>query len=542
MTLRARTAVATSLAIIAAGCSAGIRGVRPAAPSAADAAERARVAQAELRHTLDSMIGAPQFRNAHWGVLIVNPRTGDTLYSHNAGKLFLPASNQKILTGAVALALLGPDFRFRTTFAARRTAAAPPRLADAGPGPLVDNGVLQGDLVVIGRGDPTVSDHVFGDAMVPLRAAADSLVARGVRHVAGRLLRGGDAFPDANYGFGWAWDDFDFAYSAGIDELLFNEGFSRLTVRGGPRAGDTPTVAVAPGGTYPYVAVTAVTVAPPAPVGAGDLRLGDTAQQVGTSITVSSDPSGGVAVVAGSVLAADTATVTIAHRDPARAYLMAFAQALAERGITVGGGVSAAPADAAPATGPGAARDTLFTLLSPPLGEILPALEKPSQNQIAEVLLKTVGLERTGVGSADSGRRVVERQVLAWGADPDGFAVRDGSGLSRHNYVSPETLVRVLDAMRRAPTFGAFYDALPVAGVDGTIAGRMRGTAAQGNVRAKTGYVDRARSLSGYVTSADGELLIFSLLCNNWTTPVRAVERVQDEVAARLAALPARTR
>jgi len=136
----------------------------------------------------------------------------------------------------------------------------------------------------------------------------------------------------------------------------------------------------------------------------------------------------------------------------------------------------------------------------------------------------------------------VERQVLAWGADPDGFAVRDGSGLSRHNYVSPETLVRVLDAMRRAPTFGAFYDALPVAGVDGTIAGRMRGTAAQGNVRAKTGYVDRARSLSGYVTSADGELLIFSLLCNNWTTPVRAVERVQDEVAARLAALPARTR
>jgi len=120
--------------------------------------------------------------------------------------------------------------------------------------------------------------------------------------------------------------------------------------------------------------------------------------------------------------------------------------------------------------------------------------------------------------------------------------VRDGSGLSRHDYVSPETIVRVLDAMRRAPTFSLFYDALPVAGVDGTIAGRMRGTAAQGNVRAKTGYVDRARSLSGYVTSADGELLIFSLLCNNWTTPVRAVENVQDEVAARLAALPVRTR
>jgi serine-type D-Ala-D-Ala carboxypeptidase/endopeptidase (penicillin-binding protein 4) len=261
-----------------------------------------------------------------------------------------------------------------------------------------------------------------------------------------------------------------------------------------------------------------------------------------SGVTVSSDPTSGEAVVAGSVLAADTTTVTVAHRDPARAYLMAFAQALAERGITLGGGVSAAPADAVPVTGEGAARDTLFTLVSPPLAQILPALEKPSQNQIAEVLLKTIGLERTGVGSADSGRRAVERQLLAWGADPEGFAVRDGSGLSRHNYVSPETIVRVLDAMLRAPTFAAFYDALPVAGVDGTIAGRMRGTAAQGNVRAKTGYIDRARSLSGYVTSADGELLIFSLLCNNWTTPVRAVERVQDEVAARLAALPARTR
>src|SRR5215207_575553 len=286
MTRRARTAVATSLAIVAAGCSAGIQGIRPAAPSAADAAERARVAQAELRHALDSMISAPQFRNAHWGVLIVNPRTGDTLYSHNAGKLFLPASNQKILTGAVALAQLGPDFRFRTTFAARRTAAPAGPGADGGTAPLVANGDLHGDLVVIGRGDPTVSDNVFGDAMAPLRAAADSLAARGVRRVAGRLVRGGDAFPDANYGFGWAWDDFDFAYSAGVDELLFNEGFSRVTVRGGARAGDTPTATVAPGGVYPYVSVAAVTVAPPVPAGAGDLPPGDTTQHIGTSITV----------------------------------------------------------------------------------------------------------------------------------------------------------------------------------------------------------------------------------------------------------------
>jgi D-alanyl-D-alanine carboxypeptidase/D-alanyl-D-alanine-endopeptidase (penicillin-binding protein 4) len=119
-------------------------------------------------------------------------------------------------------------------------------------------------------------------------------------------------------------------------------------------------------------------------------------------------------------------------------------------------------------------------------------------------------------------------------------AVRDGSGLSRHDYVTPEALVRVLAAMRRDSAFRVFYDALPVAGVDGTIAGRMKGTPAAGNVRAKTGTIDRARSLSGYVTTADGELLVFSMLCNNFSVPIRAVDRVQDVLLAYLAAMRVR--
>ena len=231
----------------------------------------------------------------------------------------------------------------------------------------------------------------------------------------------------------------------------------------------------------------------------------------------------------GAVRPGDTTTVEVAHRTPAAAYLAAMRQALGERGIVALGTTARRPERAS--------ADTLFTLLSPTLAEILPALEKPSQNQIAEVLYKTLGLERTGVGSADSARAVVERQLRAWGVDSTGFAVRDGSGLSRHDYVSPETIVRVLAQARRAPSFRVFYDALPVAGVDGTIANRMRGTAAQGNVHAKTGYVDRARSLSGYVTTADGHLLLFSMLANNWTVPVKAVERVQDAVAVRLASM-----
>jgi len=177
----------------------------------------------------------------------------------------------------------------------------------------------------------------------------------------------------------------------------------------------------------------------------------------------------------------------------------------------------------------------LFDLRSPPLSAVLARMAKPSQNQIAEILFKTLALEKTGVGTADSARRIVERQLAAWGAQPDGFAVRDGSGLSRHDYVTPETIVRVLDAMRRGPYFQVWYDALPIAGVDGTISDRMKGTPAANNVHAKTGTVDKARSLSGYVTTSAGRLIEFSFLCNNFTVPAREVERVQDAILVRLA-------
>src|SRR5207248_6406445 len=135
-------------------------------------------AVAELRAAIDSMADAPQFSNAHWGILIVDPERGDTLYARNAGKLFMPASNMKILTSATALARLGPDYRYRTTFAARGHIAG---------------GTLAGDIAVVGRGDPSVSDHMLHDAMIPLRAIAESIAARGIRHVTGRVIAGGNA-------------------------------------------------------------------------------------------------------------------------------------------------------------------------------------------------------------------------------------------------------------------------------------------------------------------------------------------------------------
>jgi D-alanyl-D-alanine carboxypeptidase/D-alanyl-D-alanine-endopeptidase (penicillin-binding protein 4) len=349
-----------------------------------------------------------------------------------------------------------------------------------------------------------------------------------VRKVRGRVVAVGDAFPDAPLGFGWAWDDLDFPYSAGVDELLFNEGFSRLIVRSGERVGETPTVTTAPARTYPRVRVTAVTVAPPPPA-SPETPVDSTRPE--PTLVFAADTVQGSVVVSGEIIAGDTAVLEVAHRDPVGAYLAAFVEALRERGVSVDS-VADGRRDSTDAG------DTLVVMISPPLSEILPALEKPSQNQIAEVLLKTLGLERGAAGTADSGRRVVERQLIDWGADTAGFAVRDGSGLSRHNYLTPETIVRVLDAMRRHPSFSLFYDALPVAGVDGTLRNRMKGTPAEGNVRAKTGTLDKARALSGYVTTAGGRQLIFSFLANNYTVRTRDVDRAVDGILARLAGSP----
>jgi D-alanyl-D-alanine carboxypeptidase/D-alanyl-D-alanine-endopeptidase (penicillin-binding protein 4) len=164
-------------------------------------------------------------------------------------------------------------------------------------------------------------------------------------------------------------------------------------------------------------------------------------------------------------------------------------------------------------------------------------MEKPSLNQMAEAIFKAIGLELQGEGTAAAARTALDTTLLEWGVSRDGFVVRDGSGLSRYNYLSPETLVRVLDRMRRDSLFELWRTSLPAAGREGTLTNRMRGTPAEGVVHAKTGYVTGARSLSGYAPAADGRTLIFSLLCNNWTVPIREVERVQDTIVTHLVTL-----
>jgi D-alanyl-D-alanine carboxypeptidase/D-alanyl-D-alanine-endopeptidase (penicillin-binding protein 4) len=425
-----------ALLLLLVACAPSTQGGRGVTP--------ARNPREQLRYSIDSLASNPIFSNSNMGILVVNSRTGDTLFSRNASKLFMPASNEKILTGSVALALLGADYRYQTRFAVRGT---------------VRDSILDGDLIVIGRGDPTVSDRAQGSAMTWMSRVADSLSARGIKTITGSVVRGGNAFPDSIYGYGWEIDDVLTESGAPVDELLYDEGMTKMKTQINGR---------------------------------------------------------------------DT-TVDIATTAPARTYLEALASALSMRGIRVNRGISDSVVLVAPEPAP------LFTVTSPPLRDILKLLEKPSQNQIAEILLHTIGLEKTGVGSADSGAAVVRRQLMAWGVPREGFRYYDGSGMSRHDLVSPETIVHVLTAIQRDTAFQAFYDALPVAGVDGTLRTRMVGTKAAGNMHAKTGTLQFVRSLSGYVDDADGDRLIFSLLHNHFTVSVDSVSKFQNEVGALLA-------
>lgn len=407
-------------------------------------------ARLAIARTADSVFHDPQFRTAMWSALIVNPAAGDTLYSLNARKLVMPASNMKVLTGAVALHLLGPDFRFRTTFAARCSAGR----------------ARCTELVVTGRGDPTVSARFHSDPLTPLRAVADSLRARAVTGFSGPIVASGDAFPGSIYGYGWEYDDLGEGYGAGIDDLVFNEGLEAIETLtdSGPR-----------------------------------------------------------------IESVKPAT------DPRLAYLKALSVALRQSGIAHAGIL---PSDSGRVDSLLAPAETLFVLQSPPLSEILGAMLQPSQNQIAEILLRTIGLERTGVGRPDSGSAVVRRQLLEWGVDSMEFRVRDGSGLSRHNYVTAATMVRVLSVMQQHPYGTVFREALPVVGVSGTVRSWLHGTVAERNAHGKTGTLGSVRAFSGYVRTAGGSALIYSFIANNYLVPTSAVTAAIQTMVRLLAESP----
>jgi D-alanyl-D-alanine carboxypeptidase/D-alanyl-D-alanine-endopeptidase (penicillin-binding protein 4) len=454
----------------------------------------------ELRGDLDAILANPVLAHGYWGVLVRSLKTDETLYDLNAHKLFIPASNMKIVTLAAAAERLGWPYRYETTLRARGR---------------VENGRLDGDLVVVGSGDPSVMDE---ESAALFDRWAEQLKTAGIRTVDGRIIGDDNAFDDEALGFGWSWDDLPDDYAAGVSALQFNENSIGVTIAPGPAVGDSAAVSIAPPHSGTVLDTGIVTVAADAPSHVEVRRL----------------PGSARLVLRGEVpLGSAAGTREVSVDNPTLFFVSALRAALIARGIDVRGpAVDVDDTRDQPSPGDGS---IVGMYQSAPLSTLALRLMKESQNLYAETLLKTLGAV-SGTATFAGGRAAVQRTLQSWGVAPGELIDRDGSGLSRYDFVTPAALVTILTHIARDERLrGAFDATLPIAGRDGTLQNRMKGTAAEGNARAKTGSMTGIRALSGYVTTSDGEPLVWSIIANNFDTAPDVVNAATDAIVVRLA-------
>ena len=454
-------------------------------------------------------------RTSFWGVRIVDLEQNRVLFERNASRLFLPASNAKLFTTALALTRLGPGYRFQTRV-----------LADRTPGE--DGGVES--LRLVGGGDPNLSgraipyrkDAPSGDPLAAIEDLAAQVLARGVRSVSADIVGDDTAYVWQPYAEGWAADDAVWDYGAAVSALSVNDNTLAITVLPGGHESDPARIVLTPPVDYYEIDNRVRTVAGRRKImldrlpGARQLRI--------WGALPLRDPG-------------DTEVVGI--DDPAQYAAIAFRDALARRGIAIRGEARAVhlyPSQVAdlqngpaPETEPGvelARRD------SAPLVEDLRVTDKTSQNLHAEMALRAVAKARRHIGSREAG--VAEQQAFLdeVGIDRASYTFADGSGLSCLDLVTPAAVVRLLAHMYQSAERDVWVSLLPVAGRDGTLHARFAGTAAAGRIFAKTGTLSHAGALSGYARRRNGTMLAFSILVNNYNGPPADLRAAIDRVCA----------
>jgi D-alanyl-D-alanine carboxypeptidase/D-alanyl-D-alanine-endopeptidase (penicillin-binding protein 4) len=465
---------------------------------------------------LDRRLDTPPFDKSLWGVALVD-HTGRLLYGRNERRLFTPASNTKVVVTAVAAALLPPDFRVPTSLYA------------AGP---IAGGVLRGDLVLYGRGDPTFSRRCYAtdtltsgacdrDPFARLRLLADTLKARGVRQVHGDVVGDGSYFEAASLHPGWELFDLNWWYAAPVAALSFNDNSLDFVWQPGVRVGAPALISMWPD--LGDIAFENRTVTVPA---GGETDIGDRFfRRPGTA-----------QVWAEGTVAIDRAPRTeyFAVADPNLYAARALRQALADAGIAVTG-TTRATTDSALYARARAGRPLAETLSRPLRDWIFPILNT-SQNLFAEMLLKQLGRRFGRGGSWEEGLQVERRFLIdSVGIDSTEFDLSDGSGLSSANLISPLAFTKLLRFIRAHPRYATFAPGLPRAGGAGSLRTRFVGTPLAGRVRAKTGSIAGVHTLTGYIERPDGRPLTFSVEVNHHAQPSRAVLDAIDSVVVEMA-------
>jgi len=463
----------------------------PASPAFANSRE-------ELIQRVDERLDDSDFDESLWGVLIESLETGEVLYERNADRLFVPASNQKILTSAAAYRSLGPDFTFTT------------RVHHTGR---IEGGTLRGDLVVWGNGDPTIYNRFYSHSREVFERWAAELKQRGVRRIEGNIVGDDNAWEDKHVGSGWPQDEITPWYYAEFGPLQFNENY--VDLRFVPPARADGELVIRPNVESGYFTlVNEVEV-----VERGSNNISMNRPMHSNVITLSGT------VVAGSAPFERTPTIT----NPTLFYVTALKESLEAAGIVVTGRAVDID-DLEDWNHTTENLPLLITLQSPPLSEIIPAFMKRSQNMYGESLVYAMGWNETGHGTFAAGRRVVQRELADFGIDSNRFRFSDGSGLSRYNHISPRMINAINRGMYESDLRDLWLESQAVAGQDGTLRNLRSDVLQNADLRAKTGTLFAVRALSGFITTAGDERLLFSIINNGSLRGSRAVDAVVHEV------------
>jgi D-alanyl-D-alanine carboxypeptidase/D-alanyl-D-alanine-endopeptidase (penicillin-binding protein 4) len=500
------------------------------------AGEKKPAPKKDLSKDIAAVLSQPPLNRAHWGVDVVDLETGKALYSQNSDQLFLPASNNKLFTTAAALAIAGPDYRFRTTVET--------------DGKIDDKGRLLGDLVIVGRGDPNISGRTLPYALKTQRTPphtqileemADQVARNGLKIVDGDLIGDDTYYAFERYAEGWAWDDLQWIDGAPVSALTFNDNVVFVNVLPGEHPGDKAVITVEPETSYYEL----------------DNRVVTSSAGVTKRVGIHRDPGSKKIVLWGSLPLGDAGMKEpMSIEDPAEFVAQLFRTLLERRGITIRGkarprhGEGAqffdqqiprplnAPAPGAtaslivsspipaatqspqqPADLNSSSNKILAEHFSGPLLDDIRVINKTSENLHAELALRLAGKLRGFGGSFEGGVAAVKQFLLQAGLKDDEFTFLDGSGLSRRDLVTPAATVQLLIYAARQPWGAAFEESLPVSGVDGSLTDRFQNTPAAGLVHAKTGSLSHVNALSGYGQTQQGKRFVFSIFCNNHNLP-----------------------
>jgi serine-type D-Ala-D-Ala carboxypeptidase/endopeptidase (penicillin-binding protein 4) len=477
----------------------GARNVKPAA--------RADVER--FRQRAEAALSAAGPDKGAWGVLVADGATGEVLYARNPDGYFMPASNAKLFTTALALATLGPDYRVRTTIESSGTVDA--------------NGVLTGDLVLIGRGDANLSNRKFpfakkeekeGPPEKVLAEFADGVAARGVKEVTGDVVADDSMFQHEKFPSGWLVDDILWSYGAAVSAIAVNDNTFTLDLRPGAHAGDSARYDAGLAADFYTVENSVLT----ATRGSEE------------KLAVARDPGSRLLHLSGTMpLDAQPRRLTIAIEDPAEYAASLLARLLQARGVKIDG-VARARHAVGPPVDAAEQQMILADHTSVPLSDEIRLTNKNSENLHAELLLLLAAHEKAGARNYEDALKCASDFFKAAGIADGDVVLSDGSGLSRKDLVTPRAIVQLLRYAEAQPWGELYRSTLPIAGEDGTLSDRMKNTPAAGRVFAKTGTIGHGNSLSGYATTIRGERLLFSILGNNNNLHAQDANKVIDAI------------